>query len=115
MRTLTVGSIGRLFNATGWRLGFVIGSAQLIGAVQFAHTLLCYTTAGPVQEAAAFGLVEAERRGWWEENMKQVKGKVARFCEVLDELGLPVSMPFAVNGGKRGFAAQTFLRILIKQ
>lgn len=113
--TLTVGSIGKLFNATGWRLGFVIGPAPLIGAVQFAHTLLCYTTAGPVQEAAAFGLVEAERRGWWEENMKEVKGKVTRFCEVLDELGLPVSMPFVVHGGKRGFAALTTLRLLIKQ
>ena len=113
--TLTVGSIGKLFNATGWRLGFVIGPAQLIGAVQYAHTLLCYTTAGPVQEAAAFGLVEAERRGWWEENMKQVKGKVARFCEVLDELGLPVSMPLAVHGVKRGFTALTTLCILIKQ
>ena len=92
--TLTVGSIGKLFNATGWRLGFVIGPTHLVGAVQFAHALLCYTTAGPVQEAAAFGLEEAERSGWWKENTEQVQGKVARFCEVLDELGLPVSMPF---------------------
>lgn len=113
--TLTVGSIGKLFNATGWRLGFVIGPAQLIGAVQSAHTLLCYTTAGPVQEAAAFGLAEAESSGWWEENMKQVKGKVARFCEVLDELGLPVSMAFTVHCEKQGFVASTTLQILINQ
>ena len=98
--TLTVRSIGKLFNATGWRLGFVIGPAQLSGAVQFAHTLLCYTTAGPVQEAAAFGLAEADRTRWWEENMKQVKGKIASFCEVLDELGLPVRMLFATHGRK---------------
>lgn len=90
--TLTVGSIGKLFNATGWRLGFVIGSANLIEAVQYAHTLLCYTTAGPVQDAAAFGLAEAHSRGFWEDNMKEVRAKVSFFCEVMDDLGLPVSM-----------------------
>ena len=95
--TLTVSSIGKLFNATGWRLGFVIGQAHLIEAVQYAHMLLCYTTAGPVQEAAAFGLAEAERSGWWEENRRQVESKVTWFCEVLDELGLPVSRKFAVG------------------
>lgn len=89
--TLTVGSIGKLFNATGWRLGFVIGPAQLIQNVQYAHTLLCYTTAGPAQEAAAVGLAEADKLGWWKDNMEQVKMKVVSFCEVLDELGLPVS------------------------
>lgn len=95
--TLTVSSIGKLFNATGWRLGFVIGPTHLIEAVQSAHTLLCYTTAGPVQEAAAFGLTEAGSRGFWEENMKQVRGKVAYFCGVLDELGLPVSIHLCRN------------------
>lgn len=95
--TLTVSSIGKLFNATGWRLGFVIGPSNLIEAVQYAHTLLCYTTAGPVQEAATFGLAEADSSGWWEENMKQVRGKVTYFCEVLDELGLPVSKPLSLH------------------
>ncbi|KAK4694484.1 hypothetical protein P7C71_g3107, partial [Lecanoromycetidae sp. Uapishka_2] len=91
--TLTVGSIGKLFNATGWRLGFTIGRQHLIEAVQYAHTLLCYTTAGPAQEAAAYGLKEAEHNGFWENNKNEVEGKMLRFCEVLDELGLPYVKP----------------------
>ena len=70
--TLSVSSIGKLFNATGWRLGFVIGPAHLIEAIQYAHTLLCYTTAGPAQEAAAVGLKKAESNNFWDDNRKEV-------------------------------------------
>lgn len=90
--TLTVGSIGKLFNATGWRLGYVIGPPELIHPVQAAHFVLCYTTAGPVQKAAIEGLKEADRIGWWEQNCVEVKSKVDSFCEVLGELNIPVSL-----------------------
>lgn len=89
--TVTIGSVGKLFNATGWRLGYVIGPATLIQAIQDAHTLLCYTTAGPVQKAAIAGLKEADHIGWWEQNRSEVKSKVESFCEVLDSLEIPVS------------------------
>lgn len=89
--TLTVGSLGKLFNATGWRLGYMIGPAELIYPVKVAHYILCYTTAGPVQKAAAEGLRIADQTVWWDENLAEVKGKVESFCEVLNELGIPVS------------------------
>lgn len=88
--TITIGSIGKLFNATGWRLGYAIGPAALIRPVQATHFLLCYTTAGPVQKASISGLREADRIGWWEQNCAEVKAKVDSFCEVLDELEIPV-------------------------
>ena len=89
--TLTVGSVGKAFNATGWRVGYLIGPEHLIKHVHNAHTLLCYTTAGPAQEAAAVGLREAETCGFWTTNRWSMEDKVRRFCAVLDELGLPVS------------------------
>lgn len=63
--TLTVGSIGKSFNATGWRVGYVIGPERFIESVLLAHTLLAYTTAGPAQKAAALGLMRAEEEGFW--------------------------------------------------
>ena len=90
-QTLTVGSVGKAFNATGWRVGYLIGPEHLIKHVHDAHTLLCYTTAGPAQEAAAVGLREAETCGFWASNRQSLQDKVRRFCAVLDELGLPVS------------------------
>jgi kynurenine aminotransferase len=89
--TFLVGSVGKLFNATGWRLGYVIGPSDLIHPVQAAHFLLCYTTSGPAQLATVEGLQEANRTNWWEQNRVEVKAKVDSFCEVLDELDIPVS------------------------
>lgn len=88
--TLSVGSVGKAFNATGWRVGYVIGNKHLIKHVHNAHTLLCYTTAGPAQEAAAVGFEEAEQRGFWKSNKEDFKSNVKNFCSVLQELGLPV-------------------------
>ena len=90
-QTLTLGSVGKSFNATGWRVGWLIGSPTLIQPVQIAHTLLCYTTNRPAQEAGAAGLEKAAESGFWSENIQNMRGKVDRFLEVLDELKLPVS------------------------
>ena len=89
--TLSVGSIGKAFNATGWRVGYIVGPEQLMQAVVAAHTLLAYTTAGPAQRAAAKGLRLAEENGFWEETRRDTERRQRRFVEVLYELGLPVS------------------------
>ena len=60
-----MGSIGKCFNATGWRVGYVIGPEELVEHVLPAHTLLAYTTAGPAQKAAAKGLRMAGEVGFW--------------------------------------------------
>lgn len=88
--TLTVGSVGKAFNATGWRVGYLIGDKRLVKHVQNAHIILSYTTPGPPQEAAAIGLREAERIGFWDMNRREMKGKLDGICELLDELGLSV-------------------------
>ena len=88
--TLTVGSVGKAFNATGWRVGWTIGDQRLIKHVQHAHIILSYCTPGPAQEAAAIGLVEAEKRGFWTKNSRDMKNKVDSMGKLLDELGLPV-------------------------
>ena len=89
-RTLTVGSVGKAFYATGWRVGHLIGPASLINHVSTAHTRICFATPGPQQEAAAVGYEEADSRGFWEESRMDMMGKMARFNAVWEELGLPV-------------------------
>ena len=89
--TVTVGSIGKAFNATGWRIGYAIGDRDLIKHVQNAHIILSYSTAGPSQIAAAVGLEKAEEEGYWEKNRQDMKSKIDCLCEVFRELELPVS------------------------
>lgn len=91
--TLTVGSAGKNFYATGWRVGWLIGPEELIKYVATAHTRICYATPSPLQEAAAVGFEQADKEGFWETSKKEMKGKMERFCEIFDELGIPYSDP----------------------
>jgi kynurenine aminotransferase len=89
-RTLTVGSGGKNFYATGWRVGWLIGPEHLIKYVSAAHTRICYSSVSPLQEATAIGFEEAEKYDFWEESKKDMQAKVKLFNEIWDELGLPV-------------------------
>lgn len=98
--TVTIGSIGKAFNATGWRIGYAIGDKELIKHVRRAHIILSYTTAGPAQVAAATGLELATANGFWEQNRADMLKKIDSLCEVFRELALPVrtlgsSLPIA--------------------
>jgi len=91
--TLTVGSAGKNFYATGWRVGWLIGPAHLIKYVAAAHTRICYSSVSPLQEACAIGFNEADKNGFWDEAKAEMKGKMDRFNAIWDELGLPYSEP----------------------
>ena len=88
--TVTIGSVGKSFNATGWRVGFVIGDSRTIGPIQWASTLLSFVASGPAQHAATVGYQTAYKHDFWARNAEDLKLKVARFCEVMRELKLPV-------------------------
>ena len=91
--TLTVGSAGKNFYATGWRVGWLIGPPHLIQYVAAAHTRICYSSVSPLQEAAAVGFELADSENFWEEAKKEMKGKMDLFNEIWAELGLPFSDP----------------------
>ncbi|KAL9052845.1 MAG: hypothetical protein Q9162_005144 [Coniocarpon cinnabarinum] len=94
--TLTLGSVGKSFNATGWRVGYVVGPPTLIQYVQWSHALLCYVTSGPAQAAAVAGFQEtSEAERFWAENELHIKKNVDKFCMFLDIMGLPYVKPSA--------------------
>ncbi|MGY1782725.1 pyridoxal phosphate-dependent aminotransferase [Geodermatophilus sp. SYSU D01036] len=55
-RTLVVGSGGKTFSTTGWKVGWACGPAPLVAAVRTAKQFLTYVNAGPFQPAIAAGL-----------------------------------------------------------
>ena len=69
----------------------MIGPEHLIKYVAAAHTRICFSSVSPLQEATAVAFEQAEGRGFWEESKAEMKGKLDRFNQVWDELGLPVS------------------------
>lgn len=91
--TLTVGSAGKNFYATGWRVGWLIGPPHLIQYVSAAHTRICYSSVSPLQEAAAVGFEKADEENFWEQAKKEMKGKMDLFNQIWEELKLPYSEP----------------------
>ncbi|MFE9875449.1 pyridoxal phosphate-dependent aminotransferase [Streptomyces sp. NPDC005784] len=55
-RTVTIGSAGKTFSFTGWKVGWVTGTAQLVTAVRSAKQFLTYVASGPFQYAVAEAL-----------------------------------------------------------
>ncbi|MGW1745030.1 pyridoxal phosphate-dependent aminotransferase [Streptomyces sp. NPDC002092] len=55
-RTVTIGSAGKTFSFTGWKVGWVTGTAELVTAVRSAKQFLTYVASGPLQYAVAEAL-----------------------------------------------------------
>lgn len=55
-RTVTISSAGKLFSATGWKVGWVYGHPDLIGGVARAHQFITFAVNYPAQEAIAYAL-----------------------------------------------------------
>ncbi len=55
-RTVTIGSGGKSFSFTGWKVGWASGPAHLIAAVRVVRQHLSYVSGGPFQYAMAAGL-----------------------------------------------------------
>ena len=55
-RCIRVGSAGKTFSVTGWRIGYLTGTSALIEAVAKAHQHLAYTSPGHLQHAVAHAL-----------------------------------------------------------
>jgi aspartate/methionine/tyrosine aminotransferase len=55
-RTVKIGSAGKIFSMTGWKVGFACGAAPLISAVAKAHQFITFTTPPNLQVAVAYGL-----------------------------------------------------------
>ncbi|MFK4224761.1 pyridoxal phosphate-dependent aminotransferase [Streptomyces sp. NPDC019890] len=55
-RTVSISSAGKTFSFTGWKVGWVTASPELVTAVRSAKQFLTYVSAGPFQYAVAEAL-----------------------------------------------------------
>ncbi|MFG2552265.1 pyridoxal phosphate-dependent aminotransferase [Streptomyces sp. NPDC048581] len=55
-RTVTIGSAGKTFSFTGWKVGWVTAPSALVTAVRSAKQFLTYVSSGPFQYAVAEAL-----------------------------------------------------------
>ena len=55
-RTVKIGSAGKIFSLTGWKVGLVAAAPELLRIVAKAHQFLTFTTPPNLQVAVAYGL-----------------------------------------------------------
>jgi N-succinyldiaminopimelate aminotransferase len=55
-RCLKIGSAGKIFSLTGWKVGWVCGPRELVSVVTKAHQFLTFTTSPALQTGVAHGL-----------------------------------------------------------
>ncbi len=90
-RTITMGSIGKLFSATGWKVGWAVAAPPLSQAVRSAHQFLTFCANAPAQAAAAKALLEhLDTTESLRENMRANRDLL---CEALEHAGLCVFRP----------------------
>ncbi len=61
-RTVKVGSAGKMFGLTGWKVGFLMAAPALTHGLSRAHQFLTFTTPPNLQGAVAYGL---DNPGQW--------------------------------------------------
>jgi N-succinyldiaminopimelate aminotransferase len=55
-RTVTISSAGKTFNCTGWKIGWVCSTPELVAAVKAAKQFMTFVSGGPLQPAVAYAL-----------------------------------------------------------
>jgi len=87
-RTVKIGSAGKMFGLTGWKVGFLCAAPELTHSLARAHQFLTFTTAPNLQAAVAWGL---ENPGDWFTSMpRQLEASRDRLAEGLRREGFAV-------------------------
>ncbi|KAM3915456.1 kynurenine--oxoglutarate transaminase 3 isoform 1-T1 [Leptodactylus fuscus] len=97
-RTITIGSAGKAYSVTGWKLGWSIGPAHLIKHLQTVQQNSLYTCPTPLQEALAHALFKDlermdEPECYFKELPRELEVKRDRMACLLQEAGLKPVIP----------------------
>jgi N-succinyldiaminopimelate aminotransferase len=87
-RTVTVSSAGKTFNCTGWKIGWVCGSAELVAAVRATKQFLTFVGGAPFQPAVAHAL--RSELPWVTELRESLQAKRDRLTAGLAAAGFAV-------------------------
>lgn len=100
-RTISIGSAGKTFSITGWKLGWAIGPEPLLRALCIVHQNCNYTCPTPLEEALAV-LFETELsrfsspESYFEQLREELLPKRDRMAAMLSEIGM---VPIVPEGG----------------
>ncbi|XP_066598260.1 kynurenine aminotransferase isoform X3 [Prorops nasuta] len=97
-RTITIGSAGKTFSVTGWKIGWAYGPSSLLYNLQIVHQNTVYTCSTPIQEAIAIGFEEELKRldkedCYFTKLAKELLPKRDYMAKFLADIGMEVTLP----------------------
>ncbi|MGB3011551.1 MAG: pyridoxal phosphate-dependent aminotransferase [Mycobacterium sp.] len=87
-RTVTISSAAKMFNCTGWKIGWACGPANLIAGVRAAKQYLSYVGGAPFQPAVAYALDHED--GWVESLRQSLQARRDLLAAALADIGFEV-------------------------
>ena len=90
-RTVTIGSAGKTFSFTGWKIGWVTATPELVTAVKTTKQFMTYVSGGPFQYAVAEALALPDE--YYTALRDDLKAKRDLFVPGLAALGFEVYQP----------------------
>ncbi|XP_064616018.1 kynurenine--oxoglutarate transaminase 3-like [Liolophura sinensis] len=97
-RTVTIGSAGKTFSVTGWKLGWAVGPEPLVHALQTMHQNCTFTCPTPLQEAVAEGLERemslfGSPECYLQSLAREIQPKRDALVDLLEQLGMVPTVP----------------------
>jgi N-succinyldiaminopimelate aminotransferase len=90
-RTIRISSSGKTFSATGWKIGWALGTPELIDEVTAVKQFLTYVSGAPFQPAIARALDEGD--AWVESLRVDLQRRRDRLADGLRAIGLEPAIP----------------------
>jgi N-succinyldiaminopimelate aminotransferase len=90
-RTVTIGSAGKSFGMTGWKIGWVYGHPDLVQGAAQAHQFIAFAVNHPAQEAVAFAFTLPGT--YYEEYRELYTVKRDLIVQAINGSGLKASIP----------------------
>lgn len=85
-RTVAIGSAGKSFSLTGWKVGYVTAAPSLLDPIAKAHQFTTFTTPPDLQKAVAYGL--AKEAAYFDGLAAELQAKRDRLAGAFASLGL---------------------------
>src|SRR4029077_14833754 len=87
-RCVKIGSAGKIFSLTGWKVGFACAAPGVLRVLAKAQQFITFTTPPNLQAAVAYGL--GKQDGYFEGMRADLQRSRDRFTSGLRSLGFPV-------------------------
>jgi aspartate/methionine/tyrosine aminotransferase len=87
-RCVKIGSAGKIFSLTGWKVGLVCAAPAIMRVLGKAHQFITFTTPPNLQAAVAYGLGKAD--DYFMTMRRDLQASRDRFSAGLRRLGFPV-------------------------